>query len=318
MPNKHDHPTDLYDQNGLAKKIHHSPRTLERWRMTGDGPPYVKLGRKCLYQLSAVEEWLAARTIAHAGDASLDRREPGCAWTARRGLLRTVLVTRAVAFIASPSRNHHAYLCPVSQTRARSVSVGVHAAVCVDVVDPGELPAFAEAQSALRLASRRDDPATGRRFGASRRSTKFSTRRRTCRMLSWQGAWTDAGRANAPAISNAGSGARSCTSRMTSPRRVYASRRVRPLRPARRRSRELRAQIAWLIAARRRADAARHRLPGAATAEAACTDAAGPRYADARHRAAPDDGDGRAFDADADECRFEPLTRRVSWRSAPS
>jgi hypothetical protein len=62
---EHDPLADLYDQEQLAEKIHHSPRTLERWRMTGEGPPYVKLGRKCLYRLREVEAWLAARTIAH-------------------------------------------------------------------------------------------------------------------------------------------------------------------------------------------------------------------------------------------------------------
>ena len=50
-------------------------RTAERWRRTGDGPPYVRLGpRRIAYRLSDCEAWAAARTYAHRA-AELARRE---------------------------------------------------------------------------------------------------------------------------------------------------------------------------------------------------------------------------------------------------
>ena len=40
-------------------------RTLQRWRGTGDGPPFVRLGpRRVAYRLSDVERWAASRTFA--------------------------------------------------------------------------------------------------------------------------------------------------------------------------------------------------------------------------------------------------------------
>ena len=46
-----------------AQYLHASPRTLERWRVDGDGPPYIKLGpglrAKVLYRLSDLDAWLA-------------------------------------------------------------------------------------------------------------------------------------------------------------------------------------------------------------------------------------------------------------------
>ena len=34
-----------------------SPRTLERWRLQGRGPKYVKLGRRVVYYQSDLDEW---------------------------------------------------------------------------------------------------------------------------------------------------------------------------------------------------------------------------------------------------------------------
>jgi predicted DNA-binding transcriptional regulator AlpA len=41
-------------------------RTAQRWRVSGDGPPYVRLGpRRIAYRLADCEAWAAARTFAH-------------------------------------------------------------------------------------------------------------------------------------------------------------------------------------------------------------------------------------------------------------
>jgi hypothetical protein len=46
-----------------------SARTAQRWRVTGDGPPFVRLGpHKIVYRLSDAETWAAGRTFAHRAD----------------------------------------------------------------------------------------------------------------------------------------------------------------------------------------------------------------------------------------------------------
>ena len=46
-----------------------SARTAQRWRVTGDGPPFVRLGpHKIVYRLSDAETWAARRTFAHRAD----------------------------------------------------------------------------------------------------------------------------------------------------------------------------------------------------------------------------------------------------------
>jgi excisionase family DNA binding protein len=39
-----------------------SIRTLERWRASGYGPPFHKVGRKILYLKSDLEEWITEKT----------------------------------------------------------------------------------------------------------------------------------------------------------------------------------------------------------------------------------------------------------------
>ena len=45
------------NQVHLARRWHISPRTLERWRWTGDGPAYVKIGGRVVYSLDDVETY---------------------------------------------------------------------------------------------------------------------------------------------------------------------------------------------------------------------------------------------------------------------
>jgi predicted DNA-binding transcriptional regulator AlpA len=43
-----------------------APRTLQRWRKLGGGPPYVRLGPKQIrYRLETSRQWAASRTFAH-------------------------------------------------------------------------------------------------------------------------------------------------------------------------------------------------------------------------------------------------------------
>jgi len=48
---------------------HVTPRTAERWRVSGDGPPFVRVGpRKILYRLEDCEAWASLRTFDHRAD----------------------------------------------------------------------------------------------------------------------------------------------------------------------------------------------------------------------------------------------------------
>ena len=50
----------FYTQKYLSDLIEVSERTLERWRVEGTGPAYVKAGRKVLYRPADIEAWLAS------------------------------------------------------------------------------------------------------------------------------------------------------------------------------------------------------------------------------------------------------------------
>jgi predicted DNA-binding transcriptional regulator AlpA len=62
--------SDTYlSEQEFAARYHLGRRTVQRWRRTGDGPPWVRLGqRRVLYRLSDCEEWAAIRTYAHRAD----------------------------------------------------------------------------------------------------------------------------------------------------------------------------------------------------------------------------------------------------------
>ena len=49
-----------------------SPRTFEGWRISGEGPPYMKLGRNVLYDLDVVDAWLDARRRTSTSDPGPD------------------------------------------------------------------------------------------------------------------------------------------------------------------------------------------------------------------------------------------------------
>ncbi len=60
-------PTVAYiDENQFCDRFKITPRTAQRWRVTGDGPPWVRLGlRRVVYRLSDCDAWAAARTYPH-------------------------------------------------------------------------------------------------------------------------------------------------------------------------------------------------------------------------------------------------------------
>lgn len=63
--------TNVYlTQSEVAQRLRLSPRTLERFRLDGTGPKFVRAGRRILYRLVDIEEWTAARTFRSTAEAA--------------------------------------------------------------------------------------------------------------------------------------------------------------------------------------------------------------------------------------------------------
>jgi hypothetical protein len=66
LPNQ---PGEYVGEDGLADRYLIPARTAQRWRASGEGPPFVRLGRRrVLYRVADVEAWLAARTFKSRAD----------------------------------------------------------------------------------------------------------------------------------------------------------------------------------------------------------------------------------------------------------
>jgi predicted DNA-binding transcriptional regulator AlpA len=58
----------ILSEEDLAKWLATSRPTLQRQRSDGSGPPYIQLSeRRIGYRKSAIERWLAERTISRVG-----------------------------------------------------------------------------------------------------------------------------------------------------------------------------------------------------------------------------------------------------------
>lgn len=74
---EHGHPLHEADRHGLsvllpteaAERVRLSRRTLDRLRVTGDGPKYLRLGcRRIGYREADLINWLASRTYSSTSD----------------------------------------------------------------------------------------------------------------------------------------------------------------------------------------------------------------------------------------------------------
>ncbi len=54
--------------NEAAELLRLSPRTLEKRRMSGGGPPFRKFGRRVLYAVDDLEQWCNARCFDMTSD----------------------------------------------------------------------------------------------------------------------------------------------------------------------------------------------------------------------------------------------------------
>lgn len=62
IPEWHDRHIFITEAN-LARRWHHSVRSIQRWRAAGRMPPHTTIGRRVVYRLADVE----AYETAHAG-----------------------------------------------------------------------------------------------------------------------------------------------------------------------------------------------------------------------------------------------------------
>ena len=66
------------NQIELAARWNISPRTLERWRWKGEGPPYLKMVGRVVYRLDDIEAFEAAQVRESTGQpVSIDTNAGG-------------------------------------------------------------------------------------------------------------------------------------------------------------------------------------------------------------------------------------------------
>ena len=58
----------LYDTREAASYVRLSKNTLERFRLTGEGPTYLKLGGAVRYRQSDINAWLESRLTKTTSD----------------------------------------------------------------------------------------------------------------------------------------------------------------------------------------------------------------------------------------------------------
>jgi excisionase family DNA binding protein len=58
----------LLSQREAATLLHLSERTLERFRVSGTGPKFVRMGRSIRYRLTDLEAYIAARVVSSTSE----------------------------------------------------------------------------------------------------------------------------------------------------------------------------------------------------------------------------------------------------------
>jgi predicted DNA-binding transcriptional regulator AlpA len=68
MANRSNPPAPKQSVSEAAQFLGLSVSTLNKMRLTGSGPRYLKLGRRVLYDLRHLEEWAATCTRSHTSE----------------------------------------------------------------------------------------------------------------------------------------------------------------------------------------------------------------------------------------------------------
>jgi predicted DNA-binding transcriptional regulator AlpA len=62
-------PMKLMSEREVAKEIGFSVFWLQRSRVVGGGPPYIKLGRSVRYPVANLVQWLSSQPLRHSTSA---------------------------------------------------------------------------------------------------------------------------------------------------------------------------------------------------------------------------------------------------------
>nr|WP_245649157.1 helix-turn-helix domain-containing protein [Sphingomonas mali] len=60
--------TPFFSNDEAASFLRLSPRTLEKYRVIGGGPPFYKLGRRVFYKRVDLEDWAGRRLCDSTSD----------------------------------------------------------------------------------------------------------------------------------------------------------------------------------------------------------------------------------------------------------
>ncbi len=63
--------TQLLSETEAAQRLKLSTRTLRNWRVTGQGPKFVKVGRLIRYKIVEIEEWIEMNTRKSTSDKGI-------------------------------------------------------------------------------------------------------------------------------------------------------------------------------------------------------------------------------------------------------
>ena len=61
--------SDFADTFEVASELKISRQALAKWRVSGEGPPFIRCGAKILYRRSDIDDWLNARTASSTTEA---------------------------------------------------------------------------------------------------------------------------------------------------------------------------------------------------------------------------------------------------------
>ncbi len=59
-----DNPNQLLNEAQASELLQIAVRTLQRWRVAGQGPKYKKLGRAVRYRLGDLHDWMDSLTVS--------------------------------------------------------------------------------------------------------------------------------------------------------------------------------------------------------------------------------------------------------------
>lgn len=61
--------TEGINTREAARHVGVGASTLERWRLSGDGPPYLKLKKAVRYRRADLDAWMASRLVRSTSEA---------------------------------------------------------------------------------------------------------------------------------------------------------------------------------------------------------------------------------------------------------